>query len=389
MQKKVVHFTRKSTQLKASFIQNQVLNHINYEPSVVFKNLSQKDDGGFAEFDFKRIKNLNLDRFSNFWSRLSFKIQRKITKADQKRIIDFAEEADILHFHYGTDAGIYLPLLKDIKIPKVVSFYGYDCSNFPKRFFGFGKKYLQNRTFKNVDRLFAMSPDMKKDLISAGCPEEKIIIHYYGTDTHKFYEKHQYPKGQKVITFLIISGLVPKKGHIFLLKAFKKSYKRNKDIRLTIVGEGPLHKEIADFISQNNMNSYVSLKGKTIYASEEHKAYFRNSDVFIHPSVTDVNGDKEGIPGAIVEAMAAGLPVISTYHAGVPYIIDDQNTGLLVKEWDVPSLKKRILMLAESSLLRKNLGENAQEFAMSHLNLIKKEKELEEIYNSLILYNEN
>ena len=75
------------------------------------------------------------------------------------------------------------------------------------------------------------------------------------------------------------------------------------------------------------MGKYVTWHGPTVYASEEHKKYLQNADVFVHPSVTDVNGDKEGIPGAIVEAMAAGLPVISTYHAGIPNIIKNNKTG--------------------------------------------------------------
>lgn len=379
----VTHFIRKSTQLKASFIQNQILNHLNYTPSIVYKTISEKDDCGFAEFNNRDINILNLDKKICVFSKLKYKLFKLITQKNKKRIIDFTENSDILHFHYGTDAGIYLPLLKNINIPKVVSFYGYESSGFPRRFFGYGKQYLQKRVFRYADKVFAMSPDMKKDLLNIGCPENKIIVHYHGSDISRFYEKHNYKKTDKV-KFIIISGLEPQKGHKFLLKAFSNAWEINNNIKLIIVGKGALRNEIKKQIREENMTSYVSLKESIVYASKEHKQYFLNSDVFIHPSVTDINGDKEGIPGAIIEAMSAGLPVVSTYHAGIPHIISNGKTGLLVKEMDIEALKNAILKLASDSTLRRYLGINGQEFAINNLDLNKKEKELENIYQSLI-----
>ena len=132
------------------------------------------------------------------------------------------------------------------------------------------------------------------------------------------------------------------------------------------------------------MENFVKMNGKIIYGSDIHLKALFNADVFIHPSVTAENGDKEGIPGAIVEAMASGLPVISTYHAGIPYIIENQQTGVLVNEWDVDALAEGILELAENSSKRKMIGLAGQEYAMNNLDLFEKEKELEEIYMSLI-----
>lgn len=384
MKNRVTHFIRKSTHLHASFIQNQISNHINFIPSIVYKNISKINDGGFAEFRNSEISILNLNKTATVSSKLKYKFRKLITVNDIRKIDEFTDNSDIFHFHYGTDAGIYLPLLKNIHKPKVVSFYGYDCSGFPKRFFGLGRRYLNKRTFKYADYIFAMSPDMKKDLINVGCPREKIIVHYYGSDTKQFYEDHPYNRNSKEVSFLIVSGLVPQKGHLFILKSFKEAFKENKNIKLKIVGSGELEPEIAGYIKENSMGSYVSLEGKTVYASNQHKMYFNNSDVFIHPSVTDVNGDKEGIPGAIVEAMAAGLPVISTYHAGIPYIIKDGVTGLLVEEWDVDNLVKSILDLTENLDKRKKIGLAGQKYAFKNLELLEKEKELENLYRKII-----
>jgi colanic acid/amylovoran biosynthesis glycosyltransferase len=229
-----------------------------------------------------------------------------------------------------------------------------------------------------------MSPDMAEDIQNAGCPENKILVHYYGSETNEFYHNHEY-KSSKPVRFLIISGLVPQKGHLFLLEAFRKAYQINQNIILRIVGTGPLKNKIESVIQKYSMELFVFLKSRTTYASKEHKKYFDEADVFIHPSVTDTNGDKEGIPGAIVEAMAAGLPVISTCHAGIPYIINNGKTGLLVKEWDIEALKNAILKIASDSTLRRYMGKNGQEYAINNLDLKIKEKELENIYQSLII----
>lgn len=385
MTKTVAHFIRKNTQLRSSFIQNQILNHIDYKPVIIFKYESNKNDGGFAEFNNSEIPILNLWDERDIYSKTLYKYTKLITNKDVKKINEFLKrhKVDILHFHYGTDAGVYYPFLKQTSIPSVVSFYGYDCSGFPKRLFNYGKYYLKKRVFPYISRIFAMSEDMKNDLIKINAPEEKILVHYYGSDVKKFDLSRKY-SNNSIITFLIISGLVPQKGHLFLLKSFNEAYKENKNIRLRIFGSGKLENEIKNFIKKNNMSEYVEFLGKLTYGSDQHLTELQNADVFIHPSVTDKNGNKEGIPGAIVEAMAAGLPIISTFHAGIPYVIEDGITGLLVNEWDVRALTQRILELAAKPELRKRIGESAKRYAILNLDLFAKEKELERIYEEIL-----
>ena len=387
MKRTVAHFIRKSTQLRASFIQNQILSHIEYDPVVISKYESKKTDGGFARFKSSEYQMLSLWNEKDVQSKLLYDGFKLITYRDVKKIEDFISErnVDLLHFHYGTDAGVYYPFLKNTQIPSVVSFYGYDCSGFPRRFMGYGKRYLNRRVFPYVDKVLAMSPDMKKDLIAAGCPEHKIIVHYYGTDVKRFHIGQEYDHSRSPVRFLLIAGLEPQKGPMFLLEAFRQAYHLNPSIRLDIVGDGRLRKEILEFIQVNDMGGYVNYHGPTVYASQEHMDFFRNADVFIHPSVTDTNGDKEGIPGAIVEAMAAGLPVISTYHAGIPYIIDHGQTGILVDEWNYKQLQDAILLLADDGRLREEIGKAGQSHALNNLDLHKKERALEQIYYDLLL----
>ncbi len=384
MTKVVAHFVRKSTQLKASFIHNQITFHTEYKPVVVNRYESRKDDGGFAQFPADNMPTLNLAENKKFDP--NYRYFARLSRTDLNRVLHFLDDhkVSVLHFHYGSDACVYSDVMKVSGRPSVVSFYGYDASSFRTSFAGYGRRLLNTRLFPYVTRVLAMSPDMRNDLLLMGCPEDKIVVHYYGSDIERFFLSAERRQSSAQTTFLIISGLEPQKGHLFLLEAFKLAYLSNNRIRLRIVGTGSAERRIREFINRNAMNSYVSMNGKVGYASPQHLDELRRADVFIHPSVTPKNGDKEGIPGAILEAMAAGLPVISTFHAGIPYVIRDGLTGLLVKEWDTPALVESILQLASNTELRKKLGANGQNSVLTSLDLRKKEMELEEIYDGLI-----
>lgn len=382
MPKKVIHFVRKLLPFTASFIRNQVIYHQAYQPSVIyaeksdtpfFSEISEKYqtwcavEGGFSQFLYNR-----------------FRILTPGEKRKVKEIIK-GQKPDILHLHYGVDALVFYDIIKDSGIPAVVSFYGYDCTSFPKRFNGYGKTLLQKKVFNNpaVKKVFAMTEDMQKDLISIGCPEEKVLVHYYGTETKPF-EIIRSNVENDTVHFTILSGLFDKKGHVHLLDAFRKA-QDNLDVEthLHIIGDGALKEKILEKINETGLKN-ISFHGPVVYGSEKHMDFLKNSDVFIHPSVTPPNGDKEGIPGVIIEAMAAGLPVISTYHAGIPYVLKDGESGLLVKEYDINALSDAIVLIANDSKLRLELGKNAQIYATHELDVVNKEKELENIYNEIL-----
>ena len=384
MNNTVAHFIRKSSQLKASFISSQIRSYINYRPVVIYRYESKKDDGGFADFNANGLRVLGLSRKRG--PEINFRYLRKISRGDVRKVLCYLDDnqVTVLHFHYGNDAAIYSDVMRLSGRPSVVSFYGYDASSFRTRLMGVGGYLLRKRLFPYVSKVLAMSPDMANDLLRMGCPEEKITIHYYGSEVNRFFLLRDHLNVKPTTEFLIISGLEPQKGHRFLLEAFKRAHDVSMNIRLKIVGSGSIEREIRNFINRNGMGSYVSLSGKVTFASERHMDELSKADVFVHPSVTAKNGDKEGIPGAIVEAMAAGLPIISTRHAGIPYIINNRETGILVNEWDVPGLTSAILELASDAKLRAKLGKCSQSFAAQHLNVREKESELEDIYASLI-----
>lgn len=383
----VAHFVRKNTQFKASFIRNQIVSHLEYEPILVWRSeVSKIHDGGFAAFDAAAYPGLNLSQGENWMERALFKGPKILSSRQVKAVLDMLKkrQVSLCHFHYGTDCGVFFPLLRRMNLPAVVSFYGYDCSSFPRLLFGYGSRYLQNRVFRDAAAVLAMSPDMKEDLMRAGCPEEKIIVHYYGTDCRRFFMEREYGE-KKEIHLLILASLVPQKGHMFLFRSLLALQQAGvRSWKLTVIGVGELESQLREFAAGHGLTDQITFLGAIPYASPEMMEAYRRADVFVHPSVVAENGDKEGIPGTIIEAMSAGLPVISTYHAGIPYVIKDMETGLLVKEWDIDGLKDAIARLMRDPALIRRLGKNGQSFALESLDLYSQEQELERIYRQLI-----
>lgn len=384
--KNVCHMIRKSTQLRSPFILNQMKNHKTYKPHYVFREKRDKEvDGGHAEYS-SDYKFLDLSTRENSFDKLMYRGPKILGRNLQNEILKFINlnKIDILHFHFGSDCGVYYPLLQHLNIPSLVSFYGYDCTSFPKKYFGYGKLFLQRRVFSKATKITAMSPDMKNDLFELGCPEEKVIVYYHGIHTSTFFYERKYSVSN-TFTLLTLSSLKEKKGHIFQLRSIKKLIDSGyTNFKFKIIGSGPLENSLKTYIEENSLVEFVEFMGSVKYGSEKMKREFQNADIFLHPSVTSKDGDKEGIPGALIEAMASGLPVVSTYHAGIPYVIDNGVNGLLVNEWDIKSLTDAVKSLIDDQNLREKLGKNGQNYAVDNLSLEQKGEDLESIYDKLI-----
>lgn len=385
----VVHFVRKSTQLRASFIRNQIMRHERYAPAVVFKHFSRNNDGGYADLDAaKGLALLDLSRDANFLDRAFFKLAYRLSPRDVRRICRFLSESkiELLHFHYGSDAGMFAPVMRRTGLPCVVSFYGYDCSSFPRMFRGYGGYFLRRNVFAPATRVLAMSREMKADLVALGCPEEKILVHYFGSDISRFgFPDRAYPELAGPTRLLHLASFEHQKGHAVLLAALRELVSRGRDgFTLRLVGDGPLRGELVRMTEEYGLTGHVRFTGPVVYGSPEMVAAYHEADVFVHPSVTGPAGEKEGIPGAIVEAMSSGLPVLSTLHSGIPTIIENGKHGLLVPERDPLALADTLERLLDDRALRERLGRAAQERAHTRLDIRQGEIALEEIYDRLL-----
>ncbi|MGN6639336.1 MAG: glycosyltransferase [Mucilaginibacter sp.] len=367
----ILHLERKFTTVTETFIINQI-NAIN--------------DFDVSVFTIKFLNNIPASakiHSSEDTGLLSKKLLSKRSKLFFDKLIQ-QEGPELIHAHYLTDATFFHPLTKKYNIPKVCSCYGYDVSSFPVKY-GFLSKYYFKSVFKEYDIFLAMSEDMRKDLVDLGCPDKKIITHYHGVNTARFDIPRAYTIRNGCFNILTVGSLEPKKAQMIVLKAIKKIREMHPDIVLkyTMVGDGQMRSKLEQFVAENNLSEYVSFRG-IIKHGPEFNEILQSANVFIHPSTGLYKGDKEGIPGAIVEAMSSGLPVISTYHAGIPSVIENNQTGFLFQENDWEAMANKLISLYKDEKMREVVGKNAKKFASEHLDLFCKAKDLQKIYRKLL-----
>lgn len=151
-----------------------------------------------------------------------------------------------------------------------------------------------------------------------------------------------------------VGRLVPKKGHLYLLAAFERAASADPRLRLEIVGDGPLRPELERAIEGAGLGERVLLHGAL--APDLTRRRLAEADVFVHHAVTGPDGDTEGQPVTILEAMAAGLPLVLTRHAGIPEMARDGEHAIFTDERDIDATARALLALAADSELRHTMG---------------------------------
>lgn len=132
------------------------------------------------------------------------------------------------------------------------------------------------------------------------------------------------------------------------------------DIEYKIIGDGGLENELKELTNQLAIDNITHFEG--LKSRNEIISYINNSDIFLLHSVTGTNGDMEGTPTVILESGLSQKPVISTYHAGIPEIIENNESGFLVEERDTDTMVKYLIKLISNSDLRNKFGFNLKEY---------------------------
>lgn len=257
------------------------------------------------------------------------------------------EKVNCILAEYGTTACATLQVVQHLKIPMIVHFHGYDASI--KTILADYKEPYK-KVFAYSKAVIVVSQKMKQTLIDCGCPEEKLIVSVYGPDPVFFDIQPSYKSQQ----FLSVGRFVEKKAPDLTILAFKKVVDIFPEAKLIMVGDGDLLLQCQKLVTDLHLEKNVEFKG--VLAAEEIQILMQESIAFVQHSVVAQNGDSEGTPVAILEAQAAALPVISTYHAGIPDVVINNETGLLVQEQDVYRMAKNMLRLLQEENLAKKLG---------------------------------
>jgi glycosyltransferase involved in cell wall biosynthesis len=289
-----------------------------------------------------------------------------------------AADPAALHVHFATDGVTALPLAKYLGVPFFVTLHGVDVTLKDEfRTSAGARQYLKYRgeVWDRVSTFICVSEFIRRKAIDVGFPPSKLLVHYIGVNLDEFRFRDDCPDEKMV---LFVGRLVEKKGVSYLIQAMEKVRRSFPTARLVLIGDGSLRKELEAEASRRAV-SCEFLGSQSISSVRE---WMWRASVFCAPSVTARNGDSEGLPIVILEALAMGVPVVGSRHAGIPEAILHEETGLLVQERDVAGLGEALLCLLREQKTAARLSQQARAWVERNFNLARQSALLEDIYDT-------
>lgn len=289
---------------------------------------------------------------------------------------------DIIHCHFGPQGleGLKLRRLAVTDgVPFVVSFYGFDVTRFPKH----NGANVYTELFHDTSKVLALSQSMRERLIGLGCPSDRVSIHHLGISPAQYPYSSRILAASERVKVVSIARLVEKKGIEFLIKSVAELPDKLKSmIDVEIIGDGPLQKELVELAKSVGLSSQVTFHGSL--AGPDVVARLSRAHLFVLPSVRASDGDEEGTPTAILEAMAMGIPVLSTWHSGIPELVEDGVSGYLVPERDAEALSSRLADLVQHPERWDAMGSAGREKVEREFDIDKLNDRLVHLYEELL-----
>ena len=311
---------------------------------------------------------LNVDRFGK---------EAKEQKLFYKAIPFLRRESyDIIHCQFGIFGimGLAFRQIGLIEGKLITGFRGYDIS-----------KYLQKRGDRVYDELFKQGDFFvtnceffRQRAIKLGCDEKKIVVLGSGIDCSKFAFTPRHLPTNGAIRIATVGRLIEKKGIEYGIRAIAAVAETYPKLEYNIIGDGPLKEYFEKLIQELNIGHIVKLVGWK--QQEELIEILDNSHILIAPSVTASDGNQDAPVNTLKEAMAMGLPVIGTYHGGIPELIEDGISGLLVPERDSEAIAEKVIYLIEHPEIWTDLGVAGRARVEEKYDMHKLNEQLIEIY---------
>jgi len=283
--------------------------------------------------------------------------------------------AELLHVYFGHIAMLLRPLIRQWQKPSLVSFHGADVLvDMQKPAY----RRATEEMLSLVRRVLVRSDSLRQAVIDLGCAPEKIEIQRAGIPLADFPFRERSIPGDGRWRLLQAGRLIEKKGLKTTLRAFARFQKEFPAARLTIAGEGPQLEELQSLARELQIDGAVDFAG--FVSQEELRELLYSSHIFLHPSETGRDGNQEGVPNSMLEAMASGLPVFATRHGGIPEVVENNVSGILANERDHRTLGDALIETAKSPDRLRAMGHVASESVAKNFNQTEQARLLEEIY---------
>jgi colanic acid/amylovoran biosynthesis glycosyltransferase len=249
---------------------------------------------------------------------------------------------DVCYCAFGMDAphALRLRRLGVLGGELVVAFRGADTTKYVAR----RGPRVYARTFREARLLLPVCDFLGRRLVQLGAPAERVVVHRTGIDLRRWVYRERRPVAPGSVRLVSVGRLVEKKGIAHVLRALRLLLDRGVRTEYRVFGDGPLRQRLEALAGELGLAERVSFEGRR--EQERIREGLDRADVLVAASVTATDGDEEGIPNVLKEAMASGMPVVGTRHAGIPELIEDGVSGLLVPERDEAALAAAFARLA-------------------------------------------
>lgn len=284
------------------------------------------------------------------------------------------EDINIVLAEYGPTAVSVMNACHQARIPLVAHFHGFDAyTDYVLQTFGDSYR----RLFDISSAIIGVSNHMCDQLVQLGAASSKVHLNPCGAVVNLQQKEGATESGNR---FVMLGRLVEKKAPFISLMAFARLCESVPDATLNVVGDGPLRAACVQMVRALGLDERVTLHGAQTH--EFALKVLERSDYFLQHSVKAPNGDMEGTPVGVLEAMGRGLPVISTRHGGIRDIISEEKTGILVDEYDVEGMAQGMKTLCLNRELAIEMGQQARESVMAKWTLEKSISGLNQIIKS-------
>jgi glycosyltransferase involved in cell wall biosynthesis len=222
-----------------------------------------------------------------------------------------------------------------------------------------------------------------KEVMVQTCGEQtrrKIHVIHCGVDTACFVPPER-PAHGPVLEIVCVASLEPVKGHRYLIEACRLLVDRGIEFRCHLVGDGPVRREILLHVTRSKLDRHVLLHG--IRARPRVAQLLSEAHVAVLTSHPTPDGKREGIPVALMEAMASGLPVLATNISGIPELVDHEVTGILVPPGSTEAMADALERLGRSAALRQRMGQAGRNKVLQSFDLTANSRKLLEMYISV------
>lgn len=260
---------------------------------------------------------------------------------------------------YGMNGADICQIARELQIPLVVHFHGHDAHRLPD-VQPYREKYRD--IFRYASSLISVSHLMTRALLELGAPAEKIIYNPYGAREYFYDIQPDYRP-----TLLAVGRFAEIKAPYLTVTAFREALRSVPDARMVMVGDGHLLECCRSLAMAWGIADRISFPGALNH--DQFLPLMSQACAFVQHSVTPTYGDAEGTPNSVLEAQAAGLPVISTTHAGICEAVVHGITGLLVPERDIDGMARHMVQLLSSPTLARTMGTAAREHIRINYNI--------------------